>query len=131
MLIYLGVSVLKSHGASMQRCPERFKRLGHSLTFCDYGDVFRPECALIDSWCVLLGHQVVRTVGVEIGFCLPGRPARPALPSGFLRTPLRTTRSEDYSLDRSRSHVTIADRVLTPWYRPPFVSHIILEVRQP
>jgi hypothetical protein len=61
---------------------------------------------------VLCGTDVLRTAGVEIGFCLPGRPARPALPSGFLRTPLRTTRSEDYSLDRSRSHVTIADRVL-------------------
>lgn len=52
-----------------------------------------------------------RTVGVEIGFSLPGQPARPALPSGFLRTPLRTTRSEDYSLDRSRNHVAIAYRV--------------------
>ena len=61
---------------------------------------------------MLLGVEVVGAVGVELGFCLPGRPARPALPSGFLRTPLRTTRSEDYSLDRSRSHVTIADRVL-------------------
>lgn len=76
---------------------------------------------------VLVGAGAVRTVGVEIGFCLPGRPARSALPSGFLRTPLRTTRSEDYSLDRSRSHVTIADRELCVYIKVPLCRKIVLE----